>query len=96
MPDRRKLTVTEAPRLEGPGPGGLRDRRTLDRVLMALVVVCALLVAASPLVEQKPYFEQERLLGFYAVVGAGAAALVVLVARLLAPLVRRPEGDHVR
>ena len=96
MPDRRKLTVTEAPRLEGSGPGGLRDRRSLDRILLGLVVVCALLVAASPLVEQKPYFEQERLLGFYAIVGAGGAALAVLVARLIAPLVRRPEDDHVR
>lgn len=96
MPDRPKLTGTDAPRLEAPGPGGLRDRRTLNGMLLALIVACALLIAADPLVEKHPYFEAENQLGFYGIVGAASAALAVLVARLLAPLVRRREGDHVR
>lgn len=96
MSDRPTLTGSEAPRLEAPAAGGLHDRRTLDRILLALAVAGALLVAADPQVEKHPYFEVEHLLGFYAITGAAATALSVLVARLLRPLVRRPEARHDR
>lgn len=96
MSDRPRLTGSDTPRLDAPAAGGLRDRRTLDRLLLGLAVLSALLVGAGTLVEKHPYFEIEHLVGFHGIVGAGAAAAAVAVALALRPLIRRPEDYYDR
>lgn len=94
MSDRPRLDRAERPRLEAPERRGLHDPRMLNRVLVVVAVVSAALIAADPLVEKHPHFQVEGWFAFYALLGAAAAAVAILVARLLRPLVRRPEDYY--
>ena len=57
------------------------------------VAALGLVVAAEPFVERHPYFEVETLFGFYAWYGFAACVTMVLAARLLGRVLKRPE-DH--
>ena len=80
-----------------PEPGGRTvDPRAFDRVLYVLLGICALLFAIDPLIEKHPYFDIEHWWAFYGVYGLVMCVALVLVARVLRVIVRRPEDYYDR
>lgn len=71
-------------------------RRGTIRVLkMASAAALALVVLAELVVERHPYFDMDRPFGFYAWFGFGACVAMVLVARVIALVLKRVE-DYYR
>jgi hypothetical protein len=74
-------------------PEGSRHAR---KVVWAMLIACALLLAIDPLVHKHGEFSFEEWFGFHAVFGLAAGGLVVLVALVLRAAVKRPEDFHDR
>lgn len=74
-------------------PEGNRHAR---KVVWAMWIACALLLAVDPLVHKHGEFAFEEWFGFHAVFGLAAGALVVVLARLLRVAVERPEDFYDR
>ncbi len=86
-----------------PGTGGaeerrrwLDDRRNVDRIVYALYAVCAALLAIDALVPKHGPFAAEHWLGFYGIFGFVACVGLVLAARALRVLLKRPEDYYDR
>lgn len=83
-----------------PASGG--DRRWLDeprnvtRVVYGLGAACALVFLADLFYSKKPYFDVEKLFGFYAVYGFLGSVGLVLAAKAMRPLLRRDEDFYER
>ena len=58
------------------------------------IVVLALTVLAGFLVEMHPHFEVERIFGIYALYGFLACAALILVARAIGLLLKRPDSYY--
>lgn len=61
---------------------------------IAFVAVLALTIAAQPFVEWHPHFAVESLFGFNALYGFLACAALILVAKAIGLLVKRPEDYY--
>lgn len=72
------------------------ERRMLDRLILVLAALAALLGLADSLIGRHPYFDVEHLWAFYGVFGAAACLVMVLLARLLVMIVTRPEDYYDR
>jgi hypothetical protein len=60
--------------------------------MKALFAAClALSLAAGFMVEPHPHFAVERIFGAYAVYGFAACAVLILVAKALGLLLKRPD-----
>ena len=68
----------------------------VKRLLRLLYVACALLVAVDLFMHRHVEHAWESLWGFYALYGFAACVSLVLLAKLLRRLLKRPEGyyDH--
>ncbi len=63
--------------------------------MKALFAACLTLVlAAGFVVVGHPHFAVERIVGAYAVYGFAACAALILVAKLLGLLLKRPDGYY--
>ena len=65
--------------------------RTLPRLWQAFIAVLALTVLAELAIEAHPHFAIERLFGFNALYGFLACAALILLAKGIGLLVKRPE-----
>lgn len=74
----------------------LDNPRNVDKIYYGLCVTCGLLVVADFFYEKKTYFEFERVIGFHGWYGFVACVALVLLAKQLRRLVKRPEDyyDH--
>jgi uncharacterized membrane protein len=70
--------------------------RNVDKIVWALVGVCAVLVAFELAADRYGPFAVEHVFGFYAIFGFVASLVVVMVTRLLRPLVARREDYYDR
>ncbi len=61
---------------------------------IVFIAVLALTVAAQPFVEWHPHFAVEDLFGFNALYGFLACAALILVAKAIGLLVKRPEDYY--
>lgn len=75
-------------------PHLLVRRGTIRRLKMASAAALALVVLAELVVERHPYFEVDRLFGFYAWFGLGACVAMVLVARLIGRILKRRDDYY--
>ena len=66
------------------------------RLLRLLYLVCALLLAADLFVHRHVEHGWESLWGFYAIYGFAACVLLVLLAKQLRKLLKRPEDYYDR
>ena len=73
------------------GPHWLDEPRNVKRLWRGFLVVLALMVAAELVVVLHPHFGIESLFGFNAWFGFGACAAMILVAKGLALLLKRPD-----
>jgi asparagine N-glycosylation enzyme membrane subunit Stt3 len=84
------------------GSGTTGDARWLDRrenvarVYRGVWVVCALLLLAEPLVHKHAGFSVEAVFGFYGWYGFACCVGLVLAAKVLRRLVKRPEDFYER
>ena len=68
--------------------------KNIQRVLYGLFGSLILLLALELFVDKHPYFSWEEWPGFYAIFGLAACVLLVLVANILRPLVKRDEDYY--
>lgn len=65
--------------------------RTVRRLWQAFIAILALTVLAELAIEAHPHFAVERLFGFNALYGFLACAVLILVAKGIGLVVKRPE-----
>ncbi|WP_457644955.1 hypothetical protein [Profundibacter sp.] len=65
-----------------------------NKIFRALVVVCGLLFIADFAIEKHSAFEMEDLPGFFAVYGFVSFAVLILAAKALRVLIKRPEDYY--
>lgn len=69
----------------------LDEPRNVKRLWWAFLVVLALTVLAELLVHLHPHFEIESMFGFHAWFGFLACAAMIVVAKALAVVLKRPD-----
>jgi ABC-type protease/lipase transport system fused ATPase/permease subunit len=72
-------------------PHWLDEPRNVKRLWRSFLVVLALTVLAELLVHLHPHFEIESVFGFHAWFGLIACAAMIVVAKALALLLKRPD-----
>ena len=72
-------------------PHWLDQPRNVERLWRGFLVVLALTVLAELLVHLHPYFGIESVFGFYAWFGFLACAAMIVVAKALALVLKRPD-----
>jgi hypothetical protein len=65
--------------------------RTIRRLWQAFIAVLALTVLAEIAIEAHPHFAVERLFGFNALYGFLACAVLILVAKGIGIVLKRPD-----
>jgi hypothetical protein len=68
--------------------------RTIRRLWQVFVAILVLTVLAGLVVEAHPHFAVEGLFGFNALYGFLACAALILVARAIGLVLKRPEGYY--
>ncbi|MCK6433808.1 MAG: hypothetical protein HUU30_04560 [Burkholderiaceae bacterium] len=77
-------------------PHWLDEPRNVKRLWRGFLVVLALMVAAEAAVTLHPHFEIESVFGFNAWFGFGACAAMIVLAKALALLLKRPDTYYGR
>lgn len=77
-------------------PHWLDNPGNVKRLWRGFLVVLVLTVAAEALVALHPHFAVESLFGFHAAFGFVACALMILVAKALALLLKRPDTYYAQ
>jgi hypothetical protein len=72
-------------------PHWLDDPRNVKKLWRGFLLVLVLTVAAQALVSLHPHFDVESVFGFNAWFGFGACAAMIVAAKLLALLLKRPD-----
>lgn len=80
--------------MKSAGPHWLDEPRHVKTLWRGFLVVLALTVAAELLVVLHPHFGIESLFGFHAGFGFIACAAMILVAKGLALLLKRPDAYY--
>lgn len=75
-------------------PHWLDDPRNVKRLWRGFLVVLALTVAAEWLIHLHPHFGVDSLFGFNAGFGFIACAAMIVVAKALALLLKRPDSYY--
>lgn len=58
------------------------------------IAVLAVTVLVEPVVQKHPHFELERFFGSYALYGFLACAALILIAKAMGALLKRPDGYY--
>lgn len=74
----------------------LDEPRNIKILWRGFLAVLALTVAAEGLVHLHPHFEVESIFGFHAWFGFGACAAMIVVAKALALVLKRPDSYYVK
>ena len=69
----------------------LTRQATIKRLWLIFGVVLAATVLADLWIPNQPHFEVERVLGFYALYGFLSCAAMILAAKALGRLLKRPD-----
>ena len=77
-------------------PHWLDQPHNVKRLWRGFLVVLALTVLAQTLVQLHPHFEVEAVFGFSAWFGFAACAAMIVFAKGLALLLKRPDGYYRR
>ena len=72
----------------------LDNPSNVTRICWALYVVCGLLFVADAFYHKHPHFAAESWFGFYAIYGFVACVGLVLAAKVLRVILKRPEDYY--
>jgi hypothetical protein len=72
----------------------LDDPRNVTRIYWSVFVVCGLLFVADAFYHKHPHFEAESWFGFYGIFGFVACVGLVLAAKVLRLILKRPEDYY--
>ena len=79
-----------------PTPHWLDEPRNVKKLYRGFLVVLVLMVLAELVLHLHPHFEIESIFGFNAWFGFGACAAMIVVAKGLALLLKRPDTYYGR
>lgn len=86
---------------QNPKPADLGDHwleqpGTVQRIVKAVYVTCAVLILIDPFIHKHGPFAIEHVWGFYAIFGFVACVGLVLAAKMMRRILMRPEDyyDH--
>ncbi|MFN0183507.1 MAG: hypothetical protein ACKVQR_06770 [Aquabacterium sp.] len=82
------------PAPEAPPGHWLDEPRNVQRLWRGFLVVLVLTVAAEVVVHLHPHFGIDAVFGFNAWFGFGACAAMIVVAKALALLLKRPDSYY--
>ncbi len=74
----------------------LDDRRNVAKIFWGVVAVCALLLLADFFYDKHAKFALEGVFGFYGIFGFVCCVFLVLAAKELRKLLKRPEDYYDR
>lgn len=74
----------------------LDERRNVDKIFWGLVAICAALVLADFFYDKHAKFRLEDLFGFYGFYGFVCCIFLVLAAKELRKILKRPEDYYDR
>ena len=86
--------MSESPPPRDEGRYWLDDPANVDKIYWAVVGICALLFLADAFYVKHPYFEMEKVFGFYGLFGFAACVGLVLAAKELRKLLKRDEDYY--
>jgi asparagine N-glycosylation enzyme membrane subunit Stt3 len=72
----------------------LDEKKNVDKIWYALLVLCALLFLGDALYHKHTHFAVEGWFGFYGLYGFIACVALVLAARVLRVILMRPEDYY--
>lgn len=67
---------------------------SVDKIYWSVIVVCAVLFLSDAFYTKHPYFEVEKVFGFYAIFGFVACVGLVLAAKELRKFLKRDEDFY--
>lgn len=94
MPNTEPASGRAVPRVETPDDHWLTRPATIRKLWIALYTVLALTVAAQLAIKVKGYFGIDSWFGFGAAFGFLSCVAMVLVAKALGALLKRPEDYY--
>jgi len=72
----------------------LTQPRTVRRLWQGFIAILVLTVLAGLAVEAHPHFAVERVFGGYAIYGFVACAALIVIAKVIGFVVKRPESYY--
>lgn len=72
----------------------LDEPRNVKKVYWSVFVICGLLFVADGFYHKHPHFEAEHWFGFYGIFGFVACVGLVLAAKVLRIILKRPEDYY--
>jgi hypothetical protein len=72
----------------------LDDSRNVTRIFWSVWIVCGLLFVADAFYDKHPHFTAEGWFGFYGIFGFVACVGLVLAAKALRVILKRPEDYY--
>ena len=94
MPNTEPAQGKPVPRVDTPDDHWLTRPATIRKLWIALYAVLALTVLAQLGIKVKGYFGIDGWFGFGAVFGFASCVLMVLVAKVLGAVLKRPEDYY--
>jgi len=70
------------------------NKRNVERIVYGLYIICALLFAADFVYQKKVYLPVEKIPGFYAFYGFFMCAALVICAKAMRVILKRPEDYY--
>jgi membrane protease YdiL (CAAX protease family) len=75
-------------------PALLEKPRTIKLLWFLLYTICGLTVLAELFIERHPHFAADRIFGFYALLGFGACAILIVAAKGIGLWLKRGEDYY--
>lgn len=94
LPHTEPAEGRPVPRVQTPDDHWLTRPATVRKLWVALYVVLAITVAAQLGIKVKGYFGVDGWFGFGAIYGFGSCVIMVLVAKVLGFVLKRPEDYY--
>jgi hypothetical protein len=78
--------------MDNKSPGILEKPKTIRILWIALYAICGLTVLSELFIERHPHFTVDKYFGFYAILGFGCCAVLIIFAKIIGFLLKRKEG----
>ncbi|MFC1837782.1 hypothetical protein ACFLYW_03785 [Thermodesulfobacteriota bacterium] len=75
-------------------PGFFEKPGTIKVLWVLLCAVCVLTLVPEFFIERHPHFTHDHYFGFFAMLGFGACALLIIIAKVIGYFLKKKEGYY--